>query len=170
MNARSPFVAPDRTKLAEIDARSTKRSVHLLSDVPRHSSPSETESASPPSRTPRPFTPGEKSLIRKVHGYMPPQQLLEVLNERLISDQGPGAMPRTIEELYAEIGATEAVPASANDWSSLRKLVANARRSGVLDAINRQVIDDFAVVFSLSAGQVLRLQDVLLRAKEGDEA
>jgi hypothetical protein len=30
------------------------------------------------------------------------------------------------------------------------------------------VIDDFAVVFSLSAGQVLRLQDVLLRAKEDE--
>jgi len=119
---------------------------------------------------PRAFTPAEKALIGKVHGYMPAQQLLEVLNERLLCDLGPDEVQHTMEQLYAELGASEALPAGGHDWSSLRKLVATAKRAGVLDAVTRQVIDDFAVVFSLSSGQVLRLHDVLLRAKEGEDA
>lgn len=115
----------------------------------------------------RSFTAGEKALIRKVHGYMPSLQLLAVLNERLLCDS-PGAAPFTMEQLHAEIGTADAASAGGQDWPSLRKLVAKARREGVLDAVTAQVIDDFAVVFSLSAGQVLRLQDVLLRSKEGD--
>lgn len=117
---------------------------------------------------PRAFTPAEKALIGKVHGYMPAQQLLEILNERLAVDLGPDETPHTMEQLYAEIGEA-GIPDGGHDWSSLRKLLAKARREGVLDAITRQVIDDFAVVFSLSSGQVLRLNDVVLRAKEGDE-
>lgn len=119
---------------------------------------------------PRPFTPAEKALIRKVNGYMPAQQLLEILNERLASDLGPDEPQHTMEQLYAEIGEADAMPAGGHDWSSLRKLLAKARREGVLQAVTRQVIDDFAVVFSLSSAQVLRLQDVLLRAAEGDDA
>jgi len=122
------------------------------------------------SEHPRAFTPAEKALIQKVHGYMPQQQLLEILNERLACDLGPDEPQHTMEQLYAEIGAAEAAPAGGHDWSSLRKLVATAKRAGVLDAVTRQVIDDFAVVFSLSSGQVLRLHDVLLRAKEGEDA
>lgn len=118
---------------------------------------------------PRAFTPAEKAFIRKVHGYMPAQQLLDVLNERLTCDLGPEEPQHTMEQLHAEIGEVQTVPAGGHDWSSLRKLVANARRSRVLDAITRQVIDDFAVVFSLNSRQVLHLHDVLLRAKEGDE-
>lgn len=119
---------------------------------------------------PRAFKPADKALIRKVHGYMPAQQLLEVLNERLAADFGPDETPFTMEQLHAEIGEVDTAPAGGHDWSSLRKLLAKARRDGSLEAVTRQVIDDFAVVFSLSTGQVLRLQDVLLRAKEGDEA
>lgn len=118
---------------------------------------------------PRAFTAAEKALIRKVHGYMPAQQLLEVLNERLACDLGPDEPPHTMEQLYAEIGEADAAPAGGHDWSSLRKLLARARRERVLDQVTRQVIEDFAVVFSLSPAQLLRLQDVLLRAKEGDE-
>jgi hypothetical protein len=139
--------------LATIDARARKRNVHLLKDP-----------------APRAFTPAEKALIAKVHGYMPARQLLDILNERLACDLGPDAIAHTMEQLHAEIGAAAVVPDGGHDWSSLRQLVANARRGGVLDKITRQVIDDFAVVYSLSSGQVLRLQDVLLRAKEGDEA
>jgi hypothetical protein len=61
------------------------------------------------------------------------------------------------------------MPAGGHDWSSLRKLVAKARRDGVLERVTRQVIDDFAVVFSLNARQVLNLHDVLLKAKDADE-
>lgn len=119
---------------------------------------------------PRAFTPSDKALIRRVHGYMPAQQLLEVLNERLACDLGPDETPYEMEQLYTEIGETDVAPAGGHDWSSLRKLLAKAKRDKVLDGITRQVIDDFAVVFSLTSAQVLRLQDVLLRAKEEDDA
>lgn len=116
---------------------------------------------------PRPFTPAEKALIQKVHGFMPAQQLLGILNERLVCDLGDRAVPYTMEQLYAEIGDVAAAPAGGHDWASLRKLLANARRKGLLGSIGAQAIDDFAVVFSLSAGQVVRLKDVVLQAKDG---
>lgn len=117
------------------------------------------------------FTPADKALIHKVHGYMPAQHLLDLLNERLAADRGPDETPHSMEQLYAEIGTTQDVEhVGEHDWSSLRKLVSGAKRSGVLDLVTRQVIDDFAVVFSLSARQVLQLHDVLLKAKEGEDA
>lgn len=118
---------------------------------------------------PRPFTPAEKSLITKVHGFMPAQHLLEILNERLVADLGPDEVMHTMEQLYAEIGNQAVVPDGGHDWSSLRKLLAKAKKDGVLEGVDRQVIDDFAVVFSLSPAQVLRLQDVLLEANEVEE-
>lgn len=51
----------------------------------------------------RAFTEAEKSLIRKTHGYIPIQQLLGILNERLKNDLGPNALPHTAEQLHAEI-------------------------------------------------------------------
>jgi hypothetical protein len=142
---------PNVEQLAAIAARSQPRTIRPL-------------------EKPRLFTPAEKALIRKVHGYMPAQQLLDLLNERLVCDLGPDAIAHSMEQLHAEIGsAADVMPLSGHDWQSLRKLVASAKRSGVLDKITRQVIDDFAVVFSLSPAQVLRLHDVLLQAREGDE-
>lgn len=114
--------------------------------------------------TPRPFSSADKSLIDKVHGYMPAQQLLAVLNERLAADLGPDEPPHTLEQLYAEIGS--AAPEGGHDWTSIRKLVADARRAGVLSIITRQVIDDFAAVFALTSSQVTRLRDVLLSKDE----
>lgn len=127
------------------------------------------KAANPASRSnaAREFTVAEKSLIRKVHGYMPAQQLLGILNERLKCDLGPDAMQYTMEQLHAEIGdAAGAIPAGGHDWASLRKLLANAQRAGTLDAITEQVINDFAVVFSLNQKQVLVLKDIILQAKE----
>lgn len=115
----------------------------------------------------RHFTAAEKGLIRKVHGFMPAQQLLDILNERLVCDLGPDAVPYTMEQLYAEIGdSAGGAPASGHDWPSLRKLLAKADRDGVLAAIDEQVINDFAVVFSLNQKQVLVLKDIILQTKE----
>ena len=135
-------------------------------------------SGSPPSRvgltapraaTPRAFTAGEKSLIRKIHGHLPAEDLLRILNERLVCDLGSGAVAYTMEQLYTEIGdATGPAQAVGHDWASLRKLLAKAGRDGVLDSITAQVIDDFAVVYSLNMKQMLVLKDIVLRATEED--
>ena len=42
------------------------------------------------------------------------------------------------------------------------RLLAQARQSGVLQGINEQVIDDFAVVFQLNPKQVVQLKEILL--------
>lgn len=111
----------------------------------------------------RDFTPADRALIKKVHGFMPAAQLLMVLNERLAADLGPDAAPYTIDQLHQEIEQSGSpTPNGGHDWPSLRKLLAIARRDGVLSRIDEQRIDDFAVVFSLSPAQVLRLKDVLL--------
>lgn len=118
-------------------------------------------------RSARQFTVAEKGLIKKVHGFMPAQQLLDILNERLVCDIGPDAVLYSMEQLHAEIGdTTAAAPTGGYDWPSLRKLIAKAERDGVIDAINEQVINDFAVVFSLNQKQVLTLKDIILQAKE----
>lgn len=74
----------------------------------------------------RPFTVAEKGLIKKVHGFMPAQQLLDILNERLVCDLGPEATPYSMEQLYAEIGdaAGGAAPAGGHDWPSSASLSA----------------------------------------------
>jgi hypothetical protein len=40
-----------------------------------------------------------------------------------------------MEQLYAEIGEVDATAGGGHDWSSLRKLLAKARRDGVLDKV-----------------------------------
>ena len=69
--------------------------------------------------------------------------------------------------MYRVVGDVAAgAPAGGHDWPSLRKLIAKSERSGVLDAIDERVINDFAVVFSLNQKQVLVMKDIVLQAKE----
>lgn len=111
----------------------------------------------------REFTTAELSLITKVHAFMPAQQLLEILQERLRWDLGEDAEPYTMEQLQAVVRRfAPATPAGGHDWASLRKILAQARRSGVLAKVTAQLIDDFAVVYGLNARQVMTLKDVLL--------
>jgi hypothetical protein len=115
----------------------------------------------------RAFTAAEKALIAKVHGYLPAQQLLGILNERLVCDLGEDANRYTMEQLYAEIGGVAgAVPAGGHDRASLRKLLSRAKHSGVLNAITDEVISDFAVIFSLNDRQLLVMKDVVTQARE----
>jgi hypothetical protein len=53
-------------------------------------------------------------------------------------------------------------PGGDHGWAGLRKLLTQAKRAGTLDQIDEQVISDFAVVFSLSPKQLMRLKDILL--------
>jgi hypothetical protein len=127
---------------------------HLMEDAshPRH-----------PLQKVRDFTASDKALIHKVHGYMAAAQLLGILNARLVVDVGDGVGLYTIDQLRTEIAtATTAMPADASDWATLRKMLAKARRAGVLDLINEQVINDFAVVYSLNQKQMMLLKDILL--------
>lgn len=110
----------------------------------------------------RPFTPADKSLIARVHGYMPALQLLKVLNERLCADLGEDAPPYTAEQLHTEIHTLQRPSTPASGWANVRTRLAEARREGVLQRVSEQTIDDFAVVFSLTAKQVLHMKDVLL--------
>ncbi len=115
----------------------------------------------------RAFTDADRSLIGKVHGYMPRIQLLGILNDRLRSDLGPDVQPYTIEHLHAEIAALPgSKPGGEHGWGGLRKLLAQAKLAGTLDRINEQIINDFAVVFSLSPKHLMRLKDVLLEPAE----
>ena len=109
----------------------------------------------------------DKALIRRVHGYMPPLQLLGILTGRLAGDVGAGAVLYTMDLLKTEIASATAPGAmDGNDWGALRKLLAKARREGILDLINEQVINDFAVVYSLNQKQVMTLKDILLNGED----
>lgn len=115
----------------------------------------------------RDFTPAERALIARVNRHMAAQQLLDLLNERLVCDLGPDAVRYTPQQLADEVAkTTPALPGGGGDWASLRKLLAHARKSGLLARVNEQVINDFAVVFSLNPKQVIHLKDTLLDAQE----
>jgi hypothetical protein len=116
-------------------------------------------------KKPRAFNAAEKSLIRNVHSYMPAVQLLDVLNTRLVADLGLAAVPFTLEQLQAEVQQL-IDPANAGDWAGLRDILVRARRCGLLGEITERIIDDFAVVFALSAAQHMHLRDVIRSAKE----
>lgn len=111
---------------------------------------------------PRAFTAAEKSLIARVHGYMPAPQLLKVLNDRMCADLGADAPLYTAQQLHAEIQALKPSDSPVSGWANVRRRLAEARRDGVLQQVTEQTIDDFAVVFSLTAKQVLYLKDIFL--------
>lgn len=117
----------------------------------------------------RDFTAAEKALIRKMQGYLPLQQLLDLLNERLHCDLGPDAAPYTIDQLHAEATETQSTT-GAGDWAGLRRVLASARRSGLLHTLTPQMLTDFSVVYSLSPAQAMRLKDVLLDVAAGDRS
>ena len=139
---------------------------HRLDDTAPVRRPSPSPATGHPSTKPRDFTAADKALIRRVHGYMPSLQLLGILNGRLSGDVGTGAVLYTMDQLKAEVASVTAPGAvDGNDWGALRKLLAKARREGLLDLINEQVINDFAVVYSLNQKQVMTLKDIFLNGE-----
>ena len=147
------------------DVPPNARRLHLLKDEPAKTLAHNRTPAA--AGTPREFTASDRALIRKLHGYMSAAQLLGILNERLTADLGEATAAYTLDQLRSEIAALSRQEPTGADWASLRRLLAVARRDGVLGQIDEQVIDDFAVVFSLNPKQVLALKDILL-AKEED--
>ena len=123
----------------------------------------------PPAALPPAFTEAERSLVRRVHGYMPHGQLLAVLNERLLADRGRGAVPHDAAQLHAELASLPAAPGSPQGWAALRRLLAKAKADGTLARVDAQVVADFGVAFSLSAKQMTRLREIVLRIGEGED-
>lgn len=97
---------------------------------------------------------------------MPAAQLLDILNTRLVADVGAAAVPFTTEQLQVEVGKATELSARDGDWASLRKVIGRARQSGLLATVTLQTVDDFAIVFSLSPAQHMRLRDVIRNAQE----
>lgn len=123
---------------------------------------------STPWKPSRGFTVADKGLIKKLHDILPAAQLLNLLNERLVADLGANAEPYTqeqLQEVVALVGGKEATVGSLS-WPDLRKLISQASRDGVLEQITEQVVNDFAVVFSLSPKQVVVLKGIVLESKE----
>ncbi|HDR9174284.1 hypothetical protein [Burkholderia vietnamiensis] len=117
------------------------------------------------SRQPPPFTAAEKSLIKRLRSLMPAQQLLDILNDRLQPDRADESRLHTLAQLQGEIGS-HAAGVGTFDWAGMKKLLAKASRDGVLGRITDQLIDDFAVVWSLNSKQVVALKDIVLGAQE----
>jgi hypothetical protein len=116
----------------------------------------------------RPFTIAEKSLIKHLHAQVPAIDLLRLLNIRLVADLGAETPRYTHEQLHQEIRAQLGTEQAADgSWAGLRQLLEEARRSGLLDKITAQVIDDFSSVFQLAPAQRMHLLDVVKAAKVG---
>lgn len=120
-------------------------------------------SAKPAARV---FTDADRSLIRAMHGYLPAGELLRILNERMVADLGAMVPLYSVEQLHRAIAELTGV-ARADEWTSLRRVLAQARKAGVLDVLTPVVAEAFAVVFQLSTAQVTHLRDVLDHARGG---
>lgn len=104
----------------------------------------------------------ERALICQLSGYMEPVALLALLNSRRKADQGDNAPLVTMDALRAEsLRDATAEAATPQGWGALRRLISDARRSGLLAKVRRSNLEDFAVVFSLTPAQVLQMKDVL---------
>jgi hypothetical protein len=116
---------------------------------------------------PRTFTPADKSLIRTLHPHLPIADLLKLLNDRLVADVGPTFPKYTVDQLHAELkDVAPTSAAGAENWSGLRRVLAQARRDGVLARLSPQLVEDFCVVFQLTAAQRTHVLDTVRHAKE----
>lgn len=140
----------------------------LASDKPaaRSSRPASAPALAAVPAGPPTFTPGERSLIKSMAEYLPAGRLLEILNERVTADRGPTAPLHTLEQLQTETRGAGFATATS-DWAGLRRLLAEARASGLLDSLTTTTIEDFAVVYQLAPAQALHLKDVIRHAQDG---
>jgi hypothetical protein len=115
--------------------------------------------------SPREFNDAELAMINRLHRFMPTTQLLHTLNERLAAD-APGQGSRfTMNQLEQAIAKPKAKPhAMSGSWADTRKQLSAASRAGTLALVDEQLIDDFAIVYSLNARQVMMLKDIVLPA------
>lgn len=112
------------------------------------------------------FNEAEKALITRLGGLTPLPKLLQLINDRRQADK-PGSPLFTIQQLQDEHDRITSRPTDSG-WVVMRRLLRDARETGVLQKVTAEVIDDFAIVYQLTRGQVLHLKDVLLGDGEDD--
>lgn len=112
------------------------------------------------------FNEAEKALITRLGGLSPLPKLLQLINDRRQADR-PGCAPVTLQQLQDEHERITGRPKDSG-WVVMRRLLQDARKTGVLQKVTAEVIDDFAIVYQLTRGQVLHLKDVLLGDGEED--
>lgn len=112
------------------------------------------------------FNEAEKALITRLGGLTPLPKLLQLINDRRQADR-PGCTPFTLQQLQDEHDRITGRPKDSG-WVVMRRLLQDARKTGVLQKVTAEVIDDFAIVYQLTRGQVLHLKDVLLGDGEED--
>ncbi len=120
-----------------------------------------------PHGMPRPFTAADVALIKSLAHAIPALDLLRLLNHRLVADLGGDAPRYTMAMLDTAVAAIRK-PESAEDWGGLRRLLAEARTTGLLATITAQTIKDFAVVYQCAPAQLMRLKDILRSAQDHD--
>lgn len=110
------------------------------------------------------LTAAERSLISRLKTSLSVGRLLGVLNDRRAADGNDDYPLLTHAQLGAILASTnEAVPGArtGGDWAALRKLLRSADRSGLLQRISPQLIEDFAIIYSLSPAQIIRLREII---------
>lgn len=112
------------------------------------------------------FNDAERALITRLGGLTPLPKLLQMINDRRRADKPDGAL-FTAAQLQDEHDRITSRPKDSG-WVVIRRLLQEARASGVLQKVTSEVIDDFAIVYQLTRGQVLHLKDVLLGDGEED--
>jgi len=95
---------------------------------------------------------------------------LSLLNDRLVADLGPGAPRYTLEQLEQAREQSSPVEPTArsSDWVTLRQALEHARRTGFLQQVTAQTVEDFAVIFKLTPAQLMRVKDVLFSSDDAD--
>ena len=113
------------------------------------------------------FPDADRSLIRHIGPLVPRTRLLTLLNERRQADLGASAVPYTMDQLDQALSKlTTPRSNTETSWAHIRKLLAHAHTAGTLDYITEQTVRDFAVVYSLSPKQLMRLLDIVLPEPE----
>ena len=105
-----------------------------------------------------------RALIRKIHGFVPAQQLLALLNERLACDLGPDAAVQHGATACRHRRPASPLPAGGHGWPR-SVLIAQARRPAC-STRSPSSSSTTSPSSSRSTQQVLVLRDTLLQPEE----
>jgi hypothetical protein len=119
-----------------------------------------------PAAAPRAFNQAERALIRNLHAHMPAEQLLDILNTRLVADVGARAVPFTTQQLQEDVARHVDAAVCRGRLGRSPEADRAGPPGGTAQTLTLQLVDDFSVVFRLSPAQHMRLRDVIKNAQE----